>query len=339
MLTSQAYLGDLIRDRIHLGRLTSAGFNEQRCAVCNDHSPRAGWKIDSEQVFFHCYNCGFRASYLEGTGKFSRWMKELCRANGITDQDLQSISATLFFNKAEKTDKEITLEALTRVNLNTPEVAFPPSTFQLGHDGHDAIQEPLITYLLSRGMDPLKFYFSLDKALLRRVIIPFWRGGKLIFWQARSIDKQIKPRYKNCSASKDAILYGYDNLFEYSDAPLFVTEGAFDAESVGGICILGSSLNAAKIEVLHKTRRRIIFVMDLDSNGELLRDEVLRQGWEITWVDNRASDINDSVQKFGKLYTIYSLVKNATTKTKPLAARIHSDMALLEARLRKSVYT
>ena len=338
MLQTQAYLGDLIRDRVSLGRLTGAGFYEQRCAVCNDHSPRAGWKIEPDQVFFHCYNCGFIASYEEGTGKFNRWMKELCRANGISDDELQAIAATLFFNKAEKTDKEITLEALHRVNLNTPEIAFPDRTLQLGSAGHDGIQEPLITYLLSRGMDPLKFYFSLDPAHLRRVIIPFWRNGKLIYWQSRAIDKAAKPRYKNCSASKDAILYGYDNLFEYSDAPLFVTEGAFDAETVNGICILGSSLNAAKIEILHKTRRRIIFVMDLDSNGGALRDEVLKQGWEITWVDNRAADINDSLQKFGKLYTIYSLIKNATTKSKPLAAQINTDMALLEAKLRKSKY-
>jgi hypothetical protein len=339
MLTNQAYLGDLIRERVILGRLTSTGFYEQKCALCNDHALRSGWKISSEEVFFHCYNCGRRASYTEGTGKFSRWMKELCRANGISDQDLQAISATLFFNKGEKTDKEITLDSLKTVNLHTPEVSFPDRTLVLGSAGHDGHQEPLIEYLLSRGMDPLKFYFSLDSAHLRRVIIPFFRDGKLIFWQARSIDGAVKPRYKNCGVTKEAVIYGYDRLFEYSDAPLFVTEGAFDAETVQGICILGSSLNAAKIEVLHKTRRRIIFVMDLDSNGGLLRDEVLKQGWEITWVDNRAGDINDSHKKFGKLYTIYSLVKNATTKSKPLEAQINTDLALFEAKLRKSKYT
>lgn len=340
MLSNQAYLGDLIRDRVILGRQSSTGFHEQRCALCNDHSPRAGWKIEPDEIFYNCYNCHFHASYEEGTGKFSRWMKELCRANGISDQDLQAISATLFFNKGEKTDKEITLDSLKTVNLHTPEVSFPDRTLGLGSEGHDGHQEPLIEYLLARGMDPLKFYFSLDPAHLRRVVIPFYRDGKLIFWQSRSIDRSVKPRYKNCSASKDAVLYGYDNLFTYSEAPLFVTEGAFDAETVDGICILGSSLNAAKIEVLHKTRRRIIFVIDRDSNGGDLGDEVIKQGWELTFVDPRALDVNDSLQKFGKLYTIYSLVKNATNKNdKGSDSKLSLELGLLEAKLRKSKYS
>lgn len=340
MILTQAYLGDLIRERVQLGRLTSTGFYEHKCQLCNDRAVRAGWKIDSEEVFYHCYNCGSRASYEEGSGKFSRWMKEVCRANGITDQDLQAISATLFFNKADKTDKEITLDSLKTVNLNTPEVAWPDRTFQLGSDGHDGLQEPLITYLLSRKMDPLKFYFSLDPKFLRRVLIPFWRNEKLIFWQGRAIDDDVKPRYKNCAVSKDAVIYGYDELFTYSEAPLFVSEGAFDAEAVDGICILGSSLNAAKIEILHKTRRRIIFVIDRDSNGGALGDEVLKQGWELTFVDPRVADINDSVQKFGKLYTIYSLMKNATNKLdKSSDSKLSLDLGLLEAKMRKSKYT
>jgi hypothetical protein len=339
VLKPQAYLGDLIRERVSLGRLTSTGYYEQKCAVCNDKKTRAGWKITEDEVFAHCYNCNFSASYTEGTGKFSRWMKEVCNANGITNQDLQNITATLFFSGEGKSEKEITLEELRKVNLNTPEVAFPDRTFQLGSDGHDDIQEPLITYLMGRRVDPLKFYFSLDKAHQGRVIIPFFRNNKLIFWQSRAIDNKVKPRYLNCVVSRDAVFYGYDKLFEYSDAPLFVTEGPFDAENIDGVCILGSKLNASKIDVLKKTKRRIIFVIDRDKNGEGLGTEVLKQGWELTFVDPRADDINDSVQKFGKLYTIYCLIKNATNKAdKNLDARLMLDIGMLEAKLRKSSY-
>lgn len=337
MLKSQSYLGDLIRERVHLGRLSGTGFYEHKCQVCHDHSFRAGWKITPEEVFFNCYNCHSRASYQEGSGKFNRWMKEILRANGITDEDLQAISATLFFNKGESTEKEITLQSLKKVNLVTPEISFPPRTLQLGSDGHDSIQEPLIEYLLGRRVDPLKFYFSLDPAHIRRVLIPFWRDGKLIYWQSRSIDSDVKPRYKNCSASKDAIIYGYDNLYSYSDSPLFVTEGVFDAESVHGICILGSSLNATKIELLKKTRRRIIFVVDRDSNGGDLGDAVIEQGWELTFVDQNAEDVNQSVQKFGKIFTVYSLMKNATNKfDKNRDQKLELDLELSFSKMRKS---
>jgi hypothetical protein len=283
-----------------------------------------------------CFNCHSKFKYEEGTGKFSGSTKHILDAFGISEQDLQAITATLFFNKGEKSDKEITLEGLKKVSLHTPEVHFPSRTMPLGADGYDDLQEPLITYLMGRGMDPLKYYFSLDPQHLRRVLIPFWRDKKLIYWQSRAIDQDAKPRYRNCTASKDAVIYGYDRLFTYSEDPLFVTEGSFDADSCDGIAILGSSLNSAKIEVLHKTRRRIIFVIDRDSNGGDLGDEVLKQGWELTFVDPRAADVNDSVQKFGHLYTMYSLIRNATTKANVVESKMKLDLGLLESRMRKT---
>jgi hypothetical protein len=337
MLAQQAYLGDLIRERVPLGRVSATGFAEQRCQLCNDHSARAGWKIESDSVFYNCYNCHFHASYEEGTGNFSRWMKELCRANGITDADLQSIGATLFFNKAEASDKEITLETLKKINLHTPEVSPPSKAFHLGYDGLDGLQEPIIEYLMKRRVDPLKFMFSADSQYLRRVIIPYYRDQKLIYWQARAIDNDVKPRYKNCSASKEAIIYGYDELFSYNDGPLFATEGVFDAESINGICILGSTLNATKVELLRKTKRRIIFVVDRDQVGGELGHEVIKQGWELTFVDQMALDVNDSVQRFGLPFTMYSLMKNATNKAdKSRDQKVELDLELALTKMRKS---
>lgn len=329
MITSKISFQDLIRTRVPLGRLSGTGFYEQRCAICNDHSNRAGWKIDEQQVFYNCYNCGFHASYSTGNYTFSSWMKKLCYANGITDDELQSICSELFFNR-HSSQKEITLQDLKKVNLVTPEVQFPSRTMKLGSSSHDEIQEPIIQYLLKRQVDPAKFYFSLDPAHLNRVIIPFWRDSKLVFWQSRTILNE-KPRYKNCSASKDAIIYGFDELYKYSKLPLFCTEGVFDAESINGICIIGSKLSPAKIELLQKTKRRIIFVIDRDSNGGALGAEVVRQGWEITFVDPNADDVNDSIQKFGKLYTLYSLMKNSS---KGKDSQLELDLELLDGRLR-----
>jgi DNA primase len=161
----------------------------------------------------------------------------------------------------------------------------------------------------------------------------------LIYWQSRSITSDVKPRYKNCYAPKDAVIYGYDKLFSYSTAPLFVTEGVFDAEGIDGICILGSSLNAAKIEILHKTKRRIIFVVDRDSNGGDLGNEVIKQGWELTFVDPNVEDVNDSIVKYGKIYTTYCLMKNATNKNdKSRDQKLELDLELSFSKLRKSKY-
>lgn len=336
-------LSDLIESKLFLGPESRGGWKQIICNVCNDHSPRGGFFSDGIYTSYNCFNCGSKFKYEEGTGKFSRDARRILAAFGITEDELSSISNSIFFSRIEsKEDKEITLEQLTRVKLFTPEVALPDRCYQLGYDGFEEFQEPIIQYLLDRNIDPLetKMHFSMDPSFLRRVIIPFYRKGKVIYWQARAIDPGVKPRYKNCYAAKDAIIYGYDQLTRWDTRPLFVTEGVFDAICVDGICILGSSLNKAKIEILKKTRRRIIFVIDRDKTGNLLAQEALEQGWEITFVDVRAADINDSFIKFGKEFTAYSLIKNATNKNdKAFKSELQLGLGMLEAKLRSNKWT
>ncbi|WP_407304247.1 hypothetical protein [Acinetobacter sp.] len=334
-MLEQKTLESIIRERVTLGNISPTGFYNLRCPCCNDHSERGGFKFDGDTTGYSCWNCQARFRVEEGTGKISKSAKDILECFGITREDLRELTSSIFLKPPE--EKSISLESVTRVKLHTPEVAFPDRTRPLLSEGHDELQAPILEYLIGRGIDPLQhnFYFSLDPKMLRRVIIPFWRGGKLIYWQARSIDKGVKPRYRNCEVSKDAVLYGYDQLHTYEAAPLFCTEGVFDALMINGVCTLGASLTVAKIEILKRTKRRLIFVIDRDQTGGELGKTVLANGWEITFVDIRADDINDSVVKFGLPYTAYSLVKNATTKTNMLQSSISLNMGLMEARLRR----
>lgn len=334
-MLEQKTLASIIQDKVTLGGISPTGFYNLRCPVCNDHSERGGFKFDGDTTGYSCWNCNSKFKYEEGTGKLSKNAKDILECFGITREDLRELTSSIFLKPTE--DKTISLEAVTKVKLHTPEVAFPDRTKPLLSDGHDELQGPLLEYLIARKVDPLEhqLYFSLDPKMLRRVIIPYWRDNKLIYWQARSIDLDVKPRYRNCEVAKDAVLYGYNQLHSYESAPLFVTEGVFDAMMINGLCILGSTLNLAKIEILKRTKRRLIFVIDRDRTGGELGKAVLDNGWEITFVDIRAQDINDSVVKFGLPYTAYSLLKNATTKGNMLQSSISLNMGLMEARLRR----
>lgn len=327
-------LWDIIEERLSLKPANSNGWRAIRCAVCNDHSERGGFINDGIYTSYNDFNCGAKFKYEEGTGKLSKNAKDILDAFGISREDLRELTSSIFHKKEE--EKSISLDSLKKEKLFTPEVSFPDRTRKLLSEGHEELQEPILEYLLGRHIDVLEhdFYFSLDPKFLRRVIIPYWRDGKLIYWQARSIDQGVKPRYLNCVVAKDAVLYGYDRLNGYGESPLFVTEGVFDAIQIHGVCIMGSSLNKAKIEILKKTRRRLVFVIDRDLTGGKLAQQVLEEGWELTFVDIRADDINDSIIKFGRPFTAYSLVKNATTKGNKIQSSMSLDMGLLEARLR-----
>jgi hypothetical protein len=322
-MLKQKSLADIIQEKIPLGKISNTGFYNLRCAVCADHSERGGFKFDGD-TSYSCWNCQARFRYEEGSGKLSRNAKQVLAAFGITSDDLLELTSPIFLPQ-----KEITLEALTKVKLTTPEVSFPDRTYPLLSEGREELQAPLLEYLLSRKIDPVQqqLYFSLDPKLLRRVIIPIYRDQKLIFWQARTID-DVRPRYRSCPVAKDAVLYGFNELHSYEPTPLFVTEGIFDALLINGISTLGSSLTPAKIELLKRTKRRLIFVIDRDHNGGELGRTAIENGWEVTFVDLRASDINDSVIRFGLPYTAYSLIRNTTRDKNVL------ELELMEARLR-----
>jgi hypothetical protein len=280
--------------------------------MCHDQKDRGGFKFDEQFAGYSCYNCGAKFKYEEGTGKLSKNAREILEAFGITRDDLTAIRSAIL--QAPKEETEIKLDELKKVKLITPEVPLPNKSYPIGADHHEELQIPIAEYLEARHIDPLRVqaHFSLDPRYLNRVIIPYLRDGKIIYWQARAILDDVKPRYLNSPIARDAVMYGYDRLYNYDPSPLFVNEGVFDAAVLNGIGICGSSLNAAKIEILRKCGRRLIFVIDRDKTGGELAKQVLENGWELTFVDRRASDANKSVQLFGLPFTVYTLMKNVT---------------------------
>ena len=310
----QKTLQELIEQKVVLGKESAKGFRALRCQVCNDHSERAGFKFNGSEVRYNCFNCQARFVFTEGDTSFTKNARRILECYGITRDELNEVTGSSFFLKKNET-KEITLESMKpQVSLFTPEVKLPPNSYPLGSDFCDELQAPIIEYLLSRCIDPLKInaHFSTDPKFLNRVIVPCTREGKIIFWQARTILPGVKPRYKSPSVVKDAVLWGYDNIFKNYDQPLFITEGIFDAEPLDGIALLGSKLNEAKLEILNRSRRRKIVVVDRDDNGSALAEMALEHGWEITFTALGAGDVNKSIQTRGRLLTIWDLLKNAT---------------------------
>ena len=305
-------LRDLIEASVTLGRESEAGFRAVRCQACNDHSERAGFKFDGATTGFNCFNCQAKFIFVDGSTSLSADAKRILNSFGIAPGSLDELTGSGFFVKQPPT--EITVQSLKpTVNLFTPEVALPPQSFALGVAHSEEIQAPLIEYLFGRALDPLVLaaHFSLDRKFLNRVIIPCTRDGKVIYWQARALG-EVRPRYLSPGTNKDAVLWGYDNLFRSVDEPLFITEGIFDAASVAGVALLGSTLNESKLAAINKSRCRKIVIIDRDKNGAVLALLALQNSWEITFPPEGVQDVNASVQKYGLLFTILTLVRNTT---------------------------
>lgn len=306
-------LEDLIRDKVPFGPADSRGFYSLKCQCCHDYKVRAGFKFENNNIGYNCWNCGTTGRFEEFSGHVSKNFRKILNAYGIEDSDIDTVLNSTFFNKKETESTVVTLASLTKVSTSTPQVKLPPKSIKLGSTTDFLqYQEKLADYLLSRKIDIISypFFFSMEQRFLDRVIIPFYRNSKLIYWQARSINPDEKKRYDNAAVGRDAVMFNIDRLTSYSPLPLFVTEGVFDAMMFDGVAILGSKLTPAKIELLKASTRRLVFVIDKDSNGRHVAEEALSHGWEITFVPDGAEDLNKSVRRFGKAWTALQIANN-----------------------------
>lgn len=306
----QKSLEDLIREHVFLGNISNTGFYQFKCPCCHDYKVRAGLKFEGGVVQYNCFNCGRKPAYTENSGVISKKMRECLLALGIPDQEINNTVNVAFFNK-DASDQNITLDKITKKSIVVPTISLPSNSFRLNStDEFKDEQEAINKYLRGRMIDPnsYPFYFSSDDYFKNRVIIPFYKNKKVIYWQARSID-DIGERYLNCTISKNAVFFNYDKLFSWSELPLFIVEGVFDALSVDGVGTLGSAINEEKIEILNSSTRRKIVVVDRDSNGKKVGELALANNWEITFAPE-GCDINKSIITYGRLWTIYELMNN-----------------------------
>lgn len=309
-MIQQAKLEDLIREKIPFGSPDSHGFYSLKCQCCNDYKVRAGFKFENNTIGYNCWNCGTTSRYEEFSGNISKKMRGVLNAYDIDDSEISSVINTAFF-KVKEEGQTITLKELVKVNTNTPPISLPDKAMRLGGTSEFLdYQEKLVTYLIDRKVDIIKypFYFSVTDRFMNRVIIPFYRNGKLIYWQARSISQDEKKRYDNAPVSREAVIFNIDKLNQYSQLPLFVSEGVFDAMMFDGLATQGSKLSPAQIDLMSKSTRRLVFVIDKDDNGRHNAETVLRHGWEIAFAPD--GDLNKSVQRFGLTYTANELMKS-----------------------------
>lgn len=309
-------LESLIKTHVTFTKTSTGGFCSTKCPICNDYQARLGIKFEHGSIGANCFNCGFKTIYTEIDGRISKKFRTLLIGFNIDEVDIDKCLATSFFSRKKITEADITLKVLKQLNLNTPQVEMPAGAILLKTAPASECKTQILKYLADRKFteDSYTWYYVpatySDDSFKNRIIIPYYRNGKLIYWQARSINPFVKKRYLNCEVPKAAVMFGYDELYSWTNKPLFITEGVFDAIAIGGVCILGSSLSAEALSILKKTKRRVIFVIDKDHNGKRLAEQVISEGWELTFAPPETDDINDAFVKRGKLFTVYYIMTN-----------------------------
>jgi len=91
-----------------------------------------------------------------------------------------------------------------------------------------------------------------------------------------------------------------------------VTEGILDAISINGLAVLHNEISNDQAQQLKQLYREIIVVPDQDKAGLKLVEKAIEHGFNVSipkW-DDKVKDVNDAVQKHGKIATMLSIVNN-----------------------------
>lgn len=304
---------ELIRKYVTLStHANNKGWFTTKCAVCHDYKVRGGFLLSDSEVAYNCFNCGCKSIFYKNS-HISDQMMDVLLAFNIPKEEIQKIQlANLGKTPTKKT-------VIIKDDNPIVELPLPQSFYRIKTDGSDVWSNVAIEYLEQRGIvNDDNFFLSLgktsafEKKWYGRLIIPFYRDGKLIFYQGRSFLK-TKQRYENSMVTGDGvILYGYNRLHTDIDEPLFITEGFFDCYHLKGVAINGGDLSPAKIKVINQSRRRKIYIPDRYGNGKSAALSAINAGWEVSIPDTGdCKDINQSIIRFGYMFVYMSLLQNA----------------------------
>lgn len=290
-------------------KMTPSGWTKFNAVCCHhngtsaDTRARGGIIRNADGCSYHCFNCGFKSSYVAGR-HLTRKMRQLLSWFGAPDdvitklsieamrieqdvKELEAVSLPVFLDKQLPADSQ-------RINLN---VEINEYTTQA------------IEYIYSRGLtlDSYKFYWSPEYK--DRLIIPFEYEGRLVGYTMRKLGEG-KPKY--ISEQTPGYVFNLDSQLTRDQTQVVVVEGPMDAISIGGVAILGADIMDKQAMLINRLGMKVVLVPDRDRDGLRTIEQAIELGWSVSFPEwgQDIKDANDALVKYGKLWTLKSIFDN-----------------------------
>ena len=266
-------------------------------------------------VSFHCFNCGFKASWQPGRN-LSHKLRKLLQWMGAPDDIINKVALEVMRENEGVESKTQLVQLPTFNTVPLPEDAVKIS--ELTDINKHAVS--VIEYMQSRGLylEDYDFYWSSSLGYRDRLIIPFLYEGRIVGWTGRKVTDG-KPKY--LSEQQPGYVFNLDTQ-DFDKQFVIVCEGPIDAIYVEGTALLGSEIKDQQALLLNRLNKDVIVVPDRDSAGKKLVEQAIDNEWQVSLPDWDAdiNDIGDAVERYGRLYTIYSIAMAA--QSSPLKIRL-----------------
>lgn len=300
------------------------------CEVCGDGArekgPRGGWKFDGEDAGYNCFNCGAHGSFTpEEEYPMSKDMKHILLSFGIPKKEYAKILFRIRdgnpnFKPKEKTPQDNLFDQLVSKSFSKPDYLVDLDSVldtKLGKKSLQLLEEKRIDYkdypfFMSTGQTASKNPTDKSNAKITagRLIIPIFYKERLLLLQARDLFGKSKHKYINIGSSSTAI-FGLDRLNK-SHKYVFVTEGFWDAYHLNGVSVITNNISGFQLQLLDSIEKLKVVVPDRMGDYNTLATRGVAKGWGVSIPNEfrNVKDVTEAVAKYGKLYALYTYMKN-----------------------------
>jgi hypothetical protein len=294
-------------------KLTSSGWYSFNAICCSnfghrqDRKGRGGVHYDGDNWSYHCFNCGFKTSFVNGR-TLSPKTRNLLKWCGVDELEIQRLNLLSLKNKDALS---FISQKKEKVRLSFDEAKLPNGELL---DKNNIRHKRYIDYLIGRKIDVDSYPFMITPneqgRMAKRIIIPYTYKNKIVGHTSRFLDNRM-PKYIN--EQQPGYVFNFD--IQKTDWQIcIVVEGIFDALSIDGVAVMHDDISDKQSQLINSLHKSVIVVPDRDSTGLKICDRALELGYNVSlpkW-DIGVKDVNDAVVKYGKLPTLLSIIESAT---------------------------
>ena len=283
-------------------------------AVCCTHNGnsqdkrgRGGIKVTDQGWSYHCFNCSYTASFTLGR-TLSFKARRLLGWMGVPDNEIEMLNLESLRHRnihGILEDRQKTFNALSAIEFEEfddfppySEVVTPEFPLYWDYIRKRGVPEdfPIMTAIKNDGIHWVRPF----------VLVPFTYDNKIVGWTARFLDNKI-PKYIN--HSQPGYVFGTD--LQHSDWDYaIVTEGIFDALSIGGLAVMHNTISDSQAKLIRSLGKEVIVVPDQDMPGVELIDRAVELGYSVSIPEwpSHIKDVNDAVIEYGRLGALLTII-------------------------------
>jgi hypothetical protein len=291
---------------------TSSGwvsFNAPCCVHTGesaDRRSRGGVKQQEDDWSYHCFNCGFTASFVPGR-PVSFKARKLLGWLGVDSTDIERLNLESLKRKS-LLDLTAERNTIKQTQIDFDEKEIPEGIERI--DTNNKLHFHYVDYLKQRGI-VFGYPFLVDKKRgpRDRIVVPYTYKNRIVGHTSRYLDSRT-PKFIN--SQQPGYVFGYD-LQKSNWTSAIVVEGIFDALSISGLACMHETISKEQAQLLTQLKRRIIVVPDQDRAGLSIIDAAVEHKFEVSipeWPKD-VKDVNDAVVRFGVAHTLQQIHQHA----------------------------